>query len=153
MQQFMLSSEDIQIFISYNNYSSKTRAPISSTLHKKIFPNDDKALQSSSKSIEQNSRSDSVDSVSTAENKGVNKATKAQQASDDNAASVVDQASPDNKAIDKTHLIVNGLKELKEEIASKPVQQVTVDSFGNLAEAVYRNGVKDTIKYKGKSRI
>ena len=51
---------------------------------------------------------------------------------------------------ERTDKIVDGLKSLKQSIDNKPVQQVNVDSFGNLVEVVYKNGVKDTYTYKSK---
>ena len=58
-----------------------------------------------------------------------------------------------DKQVDKTHLVVNKLNSLQEAIENRPVQQVNVDSFGNLVEVVYRNGVRDTKTYKGKDWI
>ena len=55
-----------------------------------------------------------------------------------------------DKQVDKTHLIVSELGRLRYDMNNKPVQQVNVDSFGNLVEVVYRNGVRDTKTYKGK---
>lgn len=57
------------------------------------------------------------------------------------------------KQTDRTHLLVSEISKLRNDINSKPVQQVNVDSFGNLVEVVYRNGVKDTIKYNRKDWI
>lgn len=58
-----------------------------------------------------------------------------------------------DKKEDKTYLIVQGLNELKQTIINEPKQQVNVDSFGNLVEVVYRNGVKDIKRYKSKDWI
>lgn len=55
-----------------------------------------------------------------------------------------------DKQVDNTHLLVSEIKDLKNVISNKPVQQVNVDSFGNLVEVVYKNGVKDTYTYKSK---
>lgn len=43
--------------------------------------------------------------------------------------------------------------EVKIAIQNKPVQQVDVDSFGNLRETFYREGRKDVIIHKRKSRV
>jgi hypothetical protein len=39
---------------------------------------------------------------------------------------------------------------LLEEIKNKPIQQVDVDSLGNLIETIYINGRKDVTKYINK---
>lgn len=58
-----------------------------------------------------------------------------------------------NKQVDYTskHLIQTNKK--LDVLINKPVQQVNVDSFGNLVEVVYKNGVRDTKKYKSKDWI
>jgi hypothetical protein len=44
--------------------------------------------------------------------------------------------------------LLNELKELKEIMANKPVQQVHVDSFGNLVEVIHKNGIKEITRHK-----
>lgn len=61
--------------------------------------------------------------------------------------------SKNDTPIDKSYLVVKELQQLRDEIKNKPTQQVHVDSFGNLVEVVYKNGVKDTFKYKAKDWI
>jgi hypothetical protein len=58
-----------------------------------------------------------------------------------------------DKQVDKTHLIVNGLKELKQTIINEPKQQVNVDSFGNIIETAYKKGLKTVITHKQKDRL
>jgi hypothetical protein len=53
-------------------------------------------------------------------------------------------------------LVLNSNKEiisLLQEIKNKPVQQVDVDSLGNLIETVYEKGVKTVTKYKNKRSV
>jgi len=57
------------------------------------------------------------------------------------------------KQVDNTSKYLIKTNEKLDALINKPVQQVNVDSFGNLVEVVYRNGVKDTKKYKGKNWI
>ena len=62
----------------------------------------------------------------------------------------INVTSKQDKQVDKTYLLVNEIKDLKDIISNKPVQQVNVDSFGNLVEVVYQKSVKDTYIHKSK---
>jgi hypothetical protein len=58
-----------------------------------------------------------------------------------------------DKQVDKTHLVVNKLNSLQEAIENRPVQQVNVDSFGNIIETAYKKGLKTVITHKQKDRL
>jgi hypothetical protein len=60
---------------------------------------------------------------------------------------VIKQPNNDNKKV------IASIEALRKDINSKPIQQVNVDSLGNLIETVYTNSVKDTIKYKTRKRL
>lgn len=49
--------------------------------------------------------------------------------------------------------LLNEIKALRAEAAGRPVQQVHVDSFGNIIEESYRNGLKTTISHQMKKPL
>jgi uridine kinase len=53
----------------------------------------------------------------------------------------------DNKSDDK---FIKEFREFKDMMANRPVQQVHVDSFGNIIETSYQNGLKTVIKHQTK---
>jgi hypothetical protein len=48
--------------------------------------------------------------------------------------------------------VVNAINDLKTEFKNRPVQQVDVDSLGNLIETTYKNGIKTVVKYKNQGK-
>jgi hypothetical protein len=50
-------------------------------------------------------------------------------------------------------LLLKEIKSLRSEAADRPVQQVHVDSFGNIIETSYRNGLNTIIKHQAKKLI
>jgi hypothetical protein len=66
----------------------------------------------------------------------------------DNSPSLIANfVNKDNKSDDK---FIKEFREFKDMMANRPVQQVHVDSFGNIIETSYQNGLKTVIKHQTK---
>jgi TP901 family phage tail tape measure protein len=66
----------------------------------------------------------------------------------DNSPSLIANfVNKDNKSDDK---FIKEFREFKNMMANRPVQQVHVDSFGNIIETSYQNGLKTVIKHQTK---
>jgi len=50
-------------------------------------------------------------------------------------------------------MLLKEIKSLRSEAADRPVQQVHIDSFGNIIEESYRNGLKTVIKHQAKKLL
>ena len=50
-------------------------------------------------------------------------------------------------------MLLKKIDELNNTMASRPVQQVHVDSFGNIIETSYKNGLKTTISHQMKKPL
>jgi hypothetical protein len=57
------------------------------------------------------------------------------------------------KKDDTNYKLLNEIRDLKNVMASRPVQQVHVDSFGNIIETSYKNGLKTTISHQMKKPL
>lgn len=68
----------------------------------------------------------------------------------DNSFSTFGKTKPKDNT---NYMLLNEIKALRSEAASRPVQQVHVDSFGNIIETSYRDGLKTVINHKAKKRI